>query len=283
MCKIQMLRTLVEQRLTMAADEIFVLFERALAEYDEELSRRMQEYERQLQPQDVAANEPPDVKEEEEEVWTTGREEIPLTLVLVKSEDVDATASADRGSQPSTVSMSETSATKEALKTVTGKRFKKSRARPFDCDVCHKSFTRKVNLSRHMRSHTGDKPSGRKTFKRRVNSTGEKPFACALCGKGFTQNGNLLRHARTHSADKPYRCDVCGRRFSDKRYIGVHMRTHTGEKPFPCSVCGRKFSDKRHVLRHMSMHTGGREAGSAENSALITITMSRAAENNSTG
>ncbi|KAI9535876.1 hypothetical protein NQZ68_039537 [Dissostichus eleginoides] len=52
------LLSLVKQRLTAAAEEIFVLFERTIAEYEEELSRSKQENERHrklldavLQPQ----------------------------------------------------------------------------------------------------------------------------------------------------------------------------------------------------------------------------------------
>ncbi|KAM6919940.1 uncharacterized protein PEZ65_011979 [Lycodopsis pacificus] len=48
MSKVQMLRCLVNQRLTAAAEEIFGLFERTIAEYEEELSRSKEENERQL-------------------------------------------------------------------------------------------------------------------------------------------------------------------------------------------------------------------------------------------
>ncbi|XP_039665015.1 zinc finger protein 250-like isoform X1 [Perca fluviatilis] len=47
MCKVQMLRALVEQRLTAAAEEIFGLFERTIAEYEEELCRSKEKNERQ--------------------------------------------------------------------------------------------------------------------------------------------------------------------------------------------------------------------------------------------
>ncbi|KAM6919916.1 uncharacterized protein PEZ65_011942 [Lycodopsis pacificus] len=48
MSEVQMLRCLVNQRLTAAAEEIFGLFERTIAEYEEELSRSKEENERQL-------------------------------------------------------------------------------------------------------------------------------------------------------------------------------------------------------------------------------------------
>ncbi|XP_032363648.1 uncharacterized protein LOC116680451 [Etheostoma spectabile] len=47
MSKVQMLRGLVEQRLTAAAEEIFGLVERTIAEYEEELCRSKEEHERQ--------------------------------------------------------------------------------------------------------------------------------------------------------------------------------------------------------------------------------------------
>ncbi|XP_042370430.1 histone H3.v1-like, partial [Plectropomus leopardus] len=47
MSKREMLSLLVKQRLTAAAEEIFGLFERSIAEYEEELSRSKEENERQ--------------------------------------------------------------------------------------------------------------------------------------------------------------------------------------------------------------------------------------------
>ncbi|XP_030002757.1 zinc finger protein 391-like [Sphaeramia orbicularis] len=49
MSKVQNLRSLVEQRLTAAAEEIFGLFERTIAEYEEELCRTKEENQRQRQ------------------------------------------------------------------------------------------------------------------------------------------------------------------------------------------------------------------------------------------
>eukprot|EP00064_Thunnus_orientalis_P017306 superscaffoldBa00003645_g17387 len=104
---LQMLRAVVDQRLTAAAEEIFVLFERSIAEYEEELSRSKEENERQRKLLDAVFNpqlqlhradvqqlleskeevpteqqersssldqedpEPPHIKEEQEELWTS--------------------------------------------------------------------------------------------------------------------------------------------------------------------------------------------------------------------
>ncbi|XP_061540768.1 trichohyalin-like isoform X4 [Phycodurus eques] len=99
MCKVRNLRTLVKQRLNVAVEEIFELFERTIAEYEEELGRREEADERRQRQQLDAvlkpANEadvqralvecqeevpseqqeepadPSHLKEEEEDVWSS--------------------------------------------------------------------------------------------------------------------------------------------------------------------------------------------------------------------
>ncbi|XP_039664382.1 zinc finger protein 569-like isoform X3 [Perca fluviatilis] len=56
MSKVQMLRAFVNQRLTAAAEEIFGLFERTIAEYEEELGRSKEENERQQKRLDAVCD-----------------------------------------------------------------------------------------------------------------------------------------------------------------------------------------------------------------------------------
>ena len=56
MAKVQVLRALVEQRLSSAVEEIFVLIERTVAEYEEELCRSEQEKQRQRKQLDALLN-----------------------------------------------------------------------------------------------------------------------------------------------------------------------------------------------------------------------------------
>ncbi|KAM6946702.1 uncharacterized protein PEZ65_000459 [Lycodopsis pacificus] len=55
-CQVEMLRSLLSQRLTAADEEIFGLFERTIAEYEEELSRSKEENKRQRELLDAVLN-----------------------------------------------------------------------------------------------------------------------------------------------------------------------------------------------------------------------------------
>ncbi|XP_061878242.1 zinc finger protein 287-like isoform X2 [Entelurus aequoreus] len=69
MCKIQMLRALVTERLTVAVEEIFVVLERTVAEYEDELSRTRADNARQRQlPEAVIEHQAESRKDFSEEV-----------------------------------------------------------------------------------------------------------------------------------------------------------------------------------------------------------------------
>lgn len=141
--------------------------------------------------------------------------------------------------------------------------------RPFVCEVCGKSFSVKENLSVHRRIHTKEKPyrcphcgrgfehSGKLHRHMRIH-TGERPHQCTDCGKTFIQSGQLVIHMRSHTGEKPYVCTVCSKGFTCSKQLKVHSRTHTGERPYACDVCGKTFA-YNHVLKlHQMAHLGER-------------------------
>ena len=83
-------------------------------------------------------------------------------------------------------------------------------AKPFKCENCHRSFSRKDNLKTHIDStHSGlmkTKYSCKicsETFSRSYNlkihtaskhSTHQASFKCQICDKTFTKKGNLKQH-----------------------------------------------------------------------------------------
>ncbi|XP_054645764.1 oocyte zinc finger protein XlCOF6.1-like [Dunckerocampus dactyliophorus] len=282
MCiKVQMLRTLVEQRLNAVVEEIVQLFESTIAEYEGELSRIKEEKERQrellddvIKPpiadilqvlagsqeevlseqQEWSASvgqvepEPLHIKQEEEEPWgkPQGLEEADITNltftgVPMKNEDDE-----DNEGQSSPLHGSQS-------KENGGTEHPNQHMTTDDGDdiMSHSSET---DLSDEDKEQPLE--SNKDLKRERRPHSDNNHFYCSECGKSFEKRASLNRHVRTHTGEKPFACSVCTKRFSSKDHLKRHMMIHTGVNPFSCSVCAKGFRDKYDMILHMRTHTG---------------------------
>ncbi|XP_054626353.1 zinc finger protein 2-like isoform X2 [Dunckerocampus dactyliophorus] len=263
MCKVQMLRALVDQRLTAAVEEIFVVLERTIAEYEEELSRTKEENERQRQRLDAVFKKHQVLlhsadasekqlsqhlyfKEEEEEhsISQEGEqlEAFPVIGVPLKSEDDE-----DKGES-------------EEKKEVEPPSSNSSLHMTTEADGDHCGGSQADNLlaplsdSDDTTSHSPDTDDEDSKADMTCH-TDNTHFKCPHCDKTFHYRRSLKRHMRLHTGENPSACSVCKRRFS-WGYLKIHMRRHTGEKPFTCSICHKSFCQRSTLIRHMRIHTG---------------------------
>uniref|UniRef100_A0A1A8IXE7 C2H2-type domain-containing protein n=2 Tax=Nothobranchius kuhntae TaxID=321403 RepID=A0A1A8IXE7_NOTKU len=260
------LRRLVSERLAAAAEEIFGLVEKTVADYQEEIIRSRSEIIqlRQqieqlsvLQPRVFLFKEDQSQPPVEEKKETQQVKEEQLDVCIIPDLDSDSTEDdkfTRHDSDPVTQTNSQLLPSNSSI-TVTindddgewignlgsglsqhgpsrGSFFQHEQTvNSKTCRICGLTFMRDCDLIRHVEeSHSG-----------------QKAFKCSECHKEFTRKDSLTLHLRVHTGEKPHRCHFCGKFFTQTSNLRVHMRKHTGEKPYFCNSCGKMVAHSYHL------------------------------------
>nr|XP_057925651.1 zinc finger protein 771-like isoform X2 [Doryrhamphus excisus] len=288
-----MLKELVRERLMAAADEIFELFERTIASYEEELSRTREENERQRRQLEAfyknpivlptehvqkligrqeerptqqhslmrggwgSKVEPPQVKDKEEPQPPCVKDEDEELWITQEGECLLGPDDADLSKLPLTVVSVKTEDDGDEPQDVFFAPLSDS-----DDAASHFPEAEGRDDGQEPLSSDSDCEGETRTHTRLKHSegpekkTGKKCLTCPVCAKSFSDKRYFPLHMRTHTGEKPFSCSICDKRFSQNSHMLSHMRTHTGEKPFSCSVCSERFSKKSNIVKHMRTHTG---------------------------
>ena len=143
----------------------------------------------------------------------------PVDLLRCQS-DLDALLSRPMKSYTLEVGIDQKDARRQAAAMSAGQR--QQAPHRYGCRFCGKMFPRSANLTRHLRTHTG-----------------EQPYRCCYCERSFSISSNLQRHVRNiHNRERPFSCPLCERCFGQQTNLDRHLKKHEIDAAAAASVLG---------------------------------------------
>ena len=112
------------------------------------------------------------------------------------------------------------------------------KTKPFQCQICSRSFALKHELKDHEEIHSGLK------------------FDCKKCDKKFVSKRRLNLHFRSIHLPKvqlaPATGEVCKKTLSDRGELQRHKRlVHSTIRPFTCKYCPRTYALRSIMNSHV--------------------------------
>ncbi|XP_053291469.1 zinc finger and BTB domain-containing protein 40 [Pleuronectes platessa] len=119
---------------------------------------------------------------------------------------------------------------------------KHSDGKMYVCQYCKAVFAQSIELTRHVRTHTGD-----------------RPYVCRECGKGYSQASGLTVHLHTfHNLSEPHDCQKCCLSFSSLEDHRQHMQEFHPKEFHKCPTCNKVFTSAVLLEKHKVTHTGAK-------------------------
>ncbi|XP_041664845.1 zinc finger protein OZF-like [Cheilinus undulatus] len=280
MSNVQFLRAFVNQRLTLAAEEIFGLFERTIAEYEEKLQRSEENQQKLLDsfynPKVLlhrAEVQEPVVQQEEapheQQERSSGLNQESQTEVSIIKIEEDELWVQPQGLMEGSIFMPAAVKIEEEEKLQSSQLHEnpaeedRDTFQPQESDsddsACDGEISESQSGSEESASDTGS-DTGNTSASSSEEATDQERHLLYYCGqdKGSEPvDCSLCKHRRTSNLkQRPFKCSICNQTFNQMAALTRHARVHTSETSFSCAFCGLKFALQRTLQQHIAIHTG---------------------------
>ncbi|XP_019938443.2 oocyte zinc finger protein XlCOF28-like [Paralichthys olivaceus] len=228
--KMELLRALITECLSAAAEEIFKIAERTIVEYEEEMSCSKWVVDNHCRLLDVANSHSKDCLqmsasaqqqspasitvrwEEPVNTWSEPAEERHNADTHLRTSPDDEKHQCD---QEILINIDED----DDIKQECDLDMHLKEQNLFKCPVCLRSFSSEKTMVRHIRKHPEDQSSS---------------YQCQYCHRYFCHKSEFIIHTMIHKDSKPYKCQYCDKSFEHRDSLFIHRQKHSEEKPYQC-------------------------------------------------